>query len=214
MLVPVVAPTGDRIGEMAVPEALAAPKVSPHVLWQVSTAQHANRRLGSASTKTRAEVRGGGAKPWRQKGTGRARHGSRRSPIWVGGGVAHGPRPRSWRLGSTQKMRRHAFALAMADKLREEQVKVVDPLAVSDYSVNLVLEMLQGVEAGKRVLMLLGEPDGKLRQAAGNLPWVRVRLLRTVELRDLAWADSVLLSRPAAQALLEEGARWRVNGRS
>ena len=214
MVVPVLTPTGERKGEMPVPESLAQPKASTHVLWQVVTAQHANRRLGSASTKSRGEVRGGGRKPWRQKGTGRARHGSRRSPIWVGGGVAHGPKPRSWRTGVTQKMSRHAFALAIADKLKEEKVTVVDPLTVDGYDVNLVLEMLQSVNAGQRVLVLLHEPQPTLYKSAGNLRRVKVRLLPTVELADVLWADSVLLSAQAAHALLEEGARWRVNGKS
>ncbi len=214
MVVPVLTPTGERKGEMAVPDGLAQPKASPHVLWQVSTAQQADRRVGSASTLRRSEVSGGGAKPWRQKGTGRARHGSRRSPIWKGGGVAHGPKPRDWRMGSTQKMRRHAFALALAEKLRDERVVVVDPLTVEDYDVKLVLQLLENVKAGKRTLVLLQEPDGRLYKSAGNLRRVKVRLLPTVELREVLWAESVLLSPQAAQALFEEGARWRVNGRS
>jgi len=132
----------------------------------------------------------------------------------VGGGIAHGPKPRSWRTGVTQKMRRHAFALAMAAKLRQEKVTVVDPLTVDGYDVKVVLEMLASVNAGQRVLVLLHQPQQTLYKSAGNLRRVKVRLLPTVELAEVLWADSVLLSAEAAHALLEEGARWRVNGKS
>jgi len=196
---------------MAVPEALAAPRVSPLLLWQVVTVQQANRRQGTASSKRRGEVSGGGRKPWRQKGTGRARHGSIRSPIWVGGGVAHGPRPHSYRGRITQKMRQRAFALALASKLAQERVRVVDPLSAEQYKTGAVRALLQklGLGNGERTLMLLREPDAKLYRSAHNLPGVRVRLLPTVEIAEVLWADSILLSRGAAQALFEEGQRWQ-----
>ncbi len=143
------------------------------VLHQVVTAQLAAARSGTQSTKTRAEVRGGGTKPFRQKGTGRARAGSTRSPIWVGGGVALGPKPRSYAQRTPKKMVQLALRSALSDRASQGRVALVDAWGFDEPSTKAALASLAALELAGRVLVVLGEEDGIADRSFGNLPEVQ-----------------------------------------
>ena len=183
MKLDVKSPTGTGAGTVDVPDELFGIEPNTAVMHQVVTAQLAAARSGTHSTKTRAEVRGGGAKPWRQKGTGRARQGSIRAPHWRGGGVAHGPKPRDYRQRTPKKMIRLALRSALSDRASEGKVVVVDDWGISEPST----------KGGVRLLEALG-----LREKGSRAPRVLLVLFRTEEavwksLRNLGDRVQILL---------------------
>ena len=160
---------GGPAGSVALDEAVFG--IQPHVpvMHQVVTAQLAAARAGTQSTKTRAEVRGGGAKPYRQKGTGRARQGSTRSPQWIGGGVALGPKPRSYAQHTPKKMVRLALRSALSDRASEDRVAVVDRWDFEVPRTKDAVAALEAIGVSGRVLVVLGEEDGYADRSFGNL---------------------------------------------
>lgn len=164
------------------------------VLHQVVTAQLAAARAGTAATKTRALVRGGGAKPWRQKGLGRARHGSIRSPIWVGGGVAHGPHPRSYRQRTPKKMKRLALRSALSARAAEEAIKVVDDFDWSNPKTKQAVALLESMDAGGKTLVVLNQLDGSAGRSFRNLPDVRLVEPGHLTAYDVLWSDQVVFT--------------------
>ncbi|MBW3666890.1 MAG: 50S ribosomal protein L4 [Actinobacteria bacterium] len=164
------------------------------VLHQVVTAQLAAARAGTASTKTRAEVRGGGRKPWRQKGLGRARHGSIRSPQWVGGGVAHGPSPRDYAQRTPKKMKRLALRSALSARASESAIKVVDDIDWATPKTKQAVALLEKMEAAGKILVVISQLDGAAGKSFRNLP--RVRLVEPGHLTayDVLWSDQVLFT--------------------
>ena len=151
-------------------EVFAVENVSHELLKQAYTAYLANGRLGTATTKTRGEVRGGGRKPWRQKGTGRARHGSIRSPIWVGGGVVFGPKPRDYRQSMPKKARRAAMRSALSAKVRDGELIVVDALTLPEPKTKRMAAVLTNLSAERKPLIVLAERDRNVELSARNLP--------------------------------------------
>jgi large subunit ribosomal protein L4 len=199
--------TGKEIGSVELPEALFAAPVNEAVIHQVVTAQLAGRRLGTHDTKTRGEVRGGGRKPWRQKGTGRARQGSRRAPHWAGGGTVFGPHPRSYEQRLPRKMKRLALRGALTAKLNEAAVRVVDDLGPETIRTRDLVGSLQALGAGdgkeRRVLVVAPARDPVLELSARNLPKVEVLLADSLNVVDLLKADLVLIEQ-AALGRMEE----------
>lgn len=164
------------------------------VLHQVVTAQLAAARSGTAATKTRALVRGGGAKPWRQKGLGRARHGSIRSPIWVGGGVAHGPQPRSYRQRTPKKMKRLALRSALSARASEEAIRVVDDIDWATPKTKQAVTLLEAMEATGKTLVVLNQLDGSAGRSFRNLPDVRLVEPGHLTAYDVLWSDQVVFT--------------------
>lgn len=164
------------------------------VLHQVVTAQLAAKRSGTASTKTRAEVRGGGAKPWRQKGLGRARHGSIRSPIWVGGGVAHGPKPRSYAQRTPKKMKRLALRSALSARASESAVMVVDTIDWAEPKTKQARALLAAIGTGTKTLLVLNRADQVASKSFRNLPEVAILDPAHVTAYDVLNADSVVFT--------------------
>lgn len=160
---------GKEAGKCDLPEGLFGLKADKHLLHEAVTAYLANQRRGCACTKTRSEVSGGGRKPWKQKGTGRARQGSTRSPIWRHGGVTFGPKPRSYRQELPVAKRRLALAHALSAKLAGGYVVVLDKLSISKPKTAELYEVLLALNAGKKPL-LVSTPDAKVSQAAKNVP--------------------------------------------
>ncbi len=165
-------PDGGTAGTVELDEAIFGIEPNMAALYQAVTAQRAARRSGSHSTLTRAEVRGGGAKPWRQKGTGRARHGSIRSPQWVGGGIAHGPKPRDYRQKVNRKTVRLALRSALSDRARSERVMVIDEWRFAQPRTKDAIAVLENLSLSGQVLLVLGDSDA--HRTAGrsfrNLP--------------------------------------------
>ena len=188
-----------RIDGTVIDQVVLSPEIFgivPHaaVLHQVITAQLASARAGTQSTRTRAEVRGGGAKPFRQKGTGRARQGSTRAPQWVGGGVALGPKPRSYRQRTPKKMIRLALCSALSDRAAEGRVALVDEWTFETPRTKDAVAALGALELEGRVLVVLGPEDGIADRSFANLP--RVQTLQTTELNayDVLRSDWVVFT--------------------
>ncbi|MDD3428966.1 MAG: 50S ribosomal protein L4 [Oscillospiraceae bacterium] len=164
----------------------------------------ANQRQGTQSTKTRSEVRGGGRKPWRQKGTGRARQGSIRSPQWTHGGIALGPKPRDYSYTLNKKVKRLALLSSLSDKAQNGNLIVVDTLAVNEYKTKAVIDMLKAVGADtKRVLIATAELDSKLVKSANNIPGVKTTLANQVNTYEVLLAGKLVVSVDAAKKLEE-----------
>ena len=164
------------------------------VLHQVITAQLAAKRSGTASTKTRAEVRGGGRKPWRQKGLGRARQGSIRSPQWVGGGVAHGPKPRDYTQRTPKKMKRLALRSALSARASEAAVKVIEDIDWAAPKTKQAVTLLQAVGAKGKALVVLSKLDGVAGRSFRNLPDVLLCEPGHLTPYDVLWADQVVFT--------------------
>jgi large subunit ribosomal protein L4 len=202
--VTVVSLAGKEVGQRELPPELFEAKVSVPLMHQVVVAGLASLRRGTHSTKTRGEVRGGGKKPWRQKGTGRARQGSIRSPQWSGGGVAHGPQPRSHDLRVNKKMKRGALRSALSDALASGKLAALDRLEGFDEpKTKRAAEILDALELRGRILLVLPGPseDGAVEKSFRNLPEVRVAYARSLGVYELLAADRVLFTQAALDTL-------------
>jgi len=195
--------TGKTVGSVELADALFAAPVNAAVLHQVVTAQQAGRRTGTHDTKTRGEVRGGGAKPYRQKGTGRARQGSKSAPHYRGGGAVFGPHPRSYEQRLPRKMKRLALRGALTAKLGDAAIKVIDAFALEAIKTRDLAGVLGALEAHGRVLVVAPGRDERLELSARNLPTVEVILADSLNVVDLLKADVVLIEQPAL-ARMEE----------
>jgi large subunit ribosomal protein L4 len=197
---------GEVTGERDLPEEHFGGEVRPGVMHQVVTAQLAAARSGTASTKTRSEVRGGGQKPWRQKGTGRARHGSSRSPIWVGGGTVFGPKPRSHAVRVNKKMRRAALRSSLADRQGEGRLWVLDGF---DHSkTKQAAACLERAGISGRVLVVLDPADeGSIAvdRAFRNLPGVAFALFGALATYDVLVSDHVVFTSGALERFVARG---------
>lgn len=189
--------SGKNVGSVELSDELFAAPVNAAVLHQVVTAQLAGRRIGTHDTKTRGEVRGGGRKPYRQKGTGRARQGSRTAPHYRGGGAVFGPHPRSYEQRLPRKMKRLALRGALTAKLGDEQLKVIDTFGLDAIKTKELAGVLRALDATGRVLVVAPGRDQTLELSARNLPTVEVILADSLNVVDLLKADLVLIEQPA-----------------
>jgi large subunit ribosomal protein L4 len=195
--------TGASLGDVELNAELFAAPVNAAVLHQVVTAQLAGRRVGTHDTKTRGDVRGGGKKPYRQKGTGRARQGTPTAPHYRGGGAVFGPHPRSYEQRLPRKMRRLALRGALTAKLGDEAIRIVDAFGLEAIKTRDVVTILAALKATGRVLVVAPNGDEKLRLSARNLPTVEVILADSLNVVDLVNADTVVIEQPAL-ARMEE----------
>jgi large subunit ribosomal protein L4 len=187
--------TGKASGKVELDDALFSVDPNVPVMHQVVTAQLAARRAGTQSTKTRAEVAGGGAKPWRQKGTGRSRQGSIRAPQWRGGGVALGPKPRSYRQRTPKKMVRLALASALSDRRADGKVVVLDDWGIDAPSTRQAVEVLGKVGVEGRVLAVLTRDDDAVWKSLRNLPDVHVLTSDQLNAYDVLVSDYVVFTK-------------------
>ena len=195
--------TGKDLGIVELSDVLFSAPVNAAVLHQVVTAQLAGRRIGTHDTKTRAEVRGGGRKPYRQKGTGRARQGSRTAPHYRGGGVVFGPHPRSYEQRLPRKMKRLALRGALTAKYGDEAIKVIDSFGLEAIRTRELVGVLGALGAKGRVLVVAPSRDQRLELSARNLPTVEVILADSLNVVDLLKADVVLIEQPALDRMTE-----------
>ena len=195
---------GKATGDQTLPEELFGGEVNVPLMHQVVTAQLAEARSGTASTKTRSEVRGGGQKPWRQKGTGRARHGSSRSPIWVGGGTVFGPKPRSYSQRVNKKMRAAALRSALADKVNDKALFVLD--GFTETKTKAAAAALKGAGIEGRVLIVLDPQDEAsvvVDRAFQNLGSAAFALHGSLSTYDVLVADAVVFTKSALERFAE-----------
>jgi len=189
--------TGASVGSVELSDELFAAPVHEAVLHQAVTAQLAGRHLGTADTKTRGEVRGGGRKPYRQKGTGRARQGSRRAPHYRGGGMIFGPHPRSYEQRLPRKMKRMALRGALTAKFGDDAIKVIDTFGLEEIKTRELAGVLAALNAAGRVLVVAPGRDERLEMSSRNLPTVEVIHADSLNVVDLIQADVVLIEQPA-----------------
>lgn len=199
----VISSEREKVGEIVVPSGIADQPPREHLLYEAVRAQLASRRSGTAATKTRSQVRGGGRKPWRQKGTGRARAGSTRSPIWVGGATVFGPQPRSYAYRLPRSARKTALRAALAHKLRAQALVVIDEIRFDQPKTKQMVDLLTRLELGDSVLLLLGEADVNVQKSARNLPGVKVLLSPGLNVYDLLRYRKVLATQAAVRQIAE-----------
>lgn len=187
---------GARKGEVELSSEIFGVEPNTAVMHQVVTAQLAAARSGTASTKTRSEVRGGGSKPWRQKGLGRARHGSIRAPQWAGGGVAHGPKPRSYAQRTPKKMRRLALRSALSARAAAGQIKVVETFDIWDEpKTKQAVALLEAMAVAGKVLLIAEDHERTAIKSFRNLEHVIASNLGQANTYDVLWADTIIMSR-------------------
>lgn len=186
----------EKVGELDLKEEIFGVEVKGHILHEVVTWQRACRRSGSASTKTRGEVRGGGHKPWRQKGTGRARSGSSRSPIWRGGGTTFGPRPRSYAYSLPKQVRRQALKMALSSKVADGRLLVLDAYPHTTPKTKDFVKVLEAFEISK-ALFITPEAYDVLELSARNVPGVQVMPTMGLNVYDILKYEHLVLFSPA-----------------
>jgi len=201
MQVPLYNQAGQQIGTTELRDDIFAIEPNKPVMHQALVRQLANARQGTASTKTRAEVAGGGAKPWRQKGTGRARQGSTRSPQWRHGGVVFGPTPRSYEQKMPLKMRRLALRSALSAKVAEGQVRVVEDLKLDAPKTREMETILGGLQVQASALIVLPEANPTVQKSAANLPDVKTLRANYLNVRDLLGYDVLVLPLGAVKVI-------------
>ena len=200
--VPVLDADGKKVADRELPADLFEATVSVPLMHQVVVAGLASIRAGTRSTKTRGDVSGGGKKPWRQKGTGRARQGSTRAPQWTGGGVAHGPQPRDFEMRVNKKMKRGALRSALTDALASGKLAVVDELSFAEPKTKQAAAMLDALELDGRVLVVLPAPtEGTIERSFRNLPQVRIAYAPSLGTYELLAADRVVFTQAALDVL-------------
>jgi large subunit ribosomal protein L4 len=194
---------GSKGAKVELSDELFAAPIKEGLVHQAVVHQMASRRVGTADTLTRGEVSGGGAKPWRQKGTGRARQGSRRSPQWKGGGVVFGPHPRGYDQKMNAKMRRAALRSVLSAKADEDALRVVEGFDLEKIGTRAFAERLAGWDAGGKVLVVLAARDAVVERSCRNLRAVRVILADSLNVVDLLEADTVVFTRDALERAQE-----------
>lgn len=194
---------GKSIQEVELKEDIFNIEVNEHAVYLVVKNILANRRQGTQSAKTRAEVRGGGRKPWRQKGTGRARQGSIRSPQWKGGGVVFAPKPRDYSYTTPKKVRRLALKSVLTSKVQENELILVDALKLEEAKTKAMVQALKALKAAKKSLILVGEGNESVARAAKNIAGVKVLNIQNINVYDLLKYDSLILDQEALNKIQE-----------
>lgn len=188
---------GEQVGEVDLNPELFDAKVNEALMHQAVVMQLANQRRGTASTRERSEIRGGGRKPWRQKGTGRSRHGSIRSPLWVGGGITFGPKPRDFGLAMPKKARRQAIKSALTSRVKSGSLRVLEELSFPRPKTREMVQVLKNLNTGKRVLVVTGEPDQNVAKSARNIPGISTLPAYQLNVYDILDCEHIIFTREA-----------------
>ena len=200
----VVDMTGKEVGTVEfLSDAVVERGVNAAVLHAAVRAYLMNQRQGTQSTLTRSEVSGGGIKPWKQKGTCRARQGSTRSPQWTHGGIALGPKPRKYRVDLNKKVKRIAMQSALVSKLNDNALVVVDAIKTDAYKTKTMVNMLSGIGAGKKALVVLDNNDPMVVKSFANIPGVKTAQHNTINVYDILNCDTLVCAKAAAEKISE-----------
>ena len=194
---------GEVVGDIELNEAIFGIEVNEHVVYEVVKNHLANRRQGTQSAKTRAEVRGGGRKPWRQKGTGRARQGSIRAPQWKGGGVVFAPKPRSYRYSVPKKVRRLAMKAVLSSKVLEGELRILDVLTIDAFSTKKAKEILKNLSLETKTMIVLPEGNDMIIKSFANLPKVETVVVDYMNVYDLMRFDNLIIVKDALSKIEE-----------
>lgn len=200
---PVLNAAGKELEKISLDEKIFNDKINLSSVYQVVNQFRANQRKGLASTKTRGEVSGGGKKPWKQKGTGRSRHGSSRSPIWKGGGVTFGPRGRDFSLSLPRKMRRLALRSALSLKAGHQGVGILEKLSFDQPSTKRVVKMLENLKIAGRVLFIVKDMEENVLKSVRNIPEAKMISVRNLNVHDLMNYEHLLIEKEALSSMEE-----------
>ena len=203
----VVDMAGKEVGEITLSEKVFGATVNPAVLHSAVRAYLLNQRQGTQSTLTRTEVSGGGKKPWKQKGTGHARQGSTRSPQWTHGGIALGPKPRSYRVSLTKGQKRAALFSALSSKVAGNEMIVIDSITATEYKTKAMVEMLGAVGAAKKALIVLPEVNEFVIKSCDNIEGVKTTQWNTINVYDILNCDTLIVAKDAVAKIEEVYAR-------
>ena len=194
---------GEKISEIELSESVFGIEPSVPAMHLCVVNYLANQRQGTQSTLTRGEVSGGGKKPWKQKGSGRARQGSTRSPQWYHGGIAHGPKPREYGFSINKKVKRLAMKSALSSKVADDEILVLDAFGVEEIKTKEVAKILAALPTGKKTLIVLPEKDDVLYKSARNIAGVKVSLVNTLNVYDILNCDKLLVLQDAVSKIEE-----------
>ena len=191
---------GETVGEIDLNDEIFNVEINEHAVYEVIKNQLANKRQGTQSAKTRGEVRGGGRKPWRQKGTGRARQGSIRAPHWPGGGVVFAPKPRDYSYKVPKKVKRVAMKSALTSKVLNEEIIVLEELSLQEPKTKEMVKILENINAKKKALIVMDEKDINVVKSARNIPNVETTLVNTLNVYDILNFDSFIITKDAVKS--------------
>ena len=194
---------GTKVGTIDLSDSIFGIEPNAAVMHHMVVNYLANQRQGTQSALTRAEVSGGGKKPWRQKGTGRASQGSPRSPQWTHGGIVFAPKPRSYRFTVNKKVRRLAMKSAFSTKAMENEIIVVDSISMNEYKTKTIVAMLKAIGAEKKALIVLPEVDSKIIKSASNIPGVKTAQVNTLNVYDILNANKLVIVKDAVSKIEE-----------
>ena len=194
---------GKEVGTIELSEKIFGAQINTALLHAAVRTYLMNQRQGTQSTLTRSEVSGGGKKPWKQKGTGRARQGSTRSPQWVHGGIALGPKPRTYRLAMNKKAKRVALFSALSSKVAAGEMLVLSAVATAEYKTKVMADMLAAVGAAKRTLIVLPEVDAKVIKSCANIPGVKTAVTNALSVYDILNCDTFIVTEAAVKKIEE-----------
>ena len=195
--------TGKEVGEMTLSDAIFGAEVNEAVLHAAVRTYLMNQRQGTQSTLTRSEVSGGGKKPWRQKGTGRARQGSTRSPQWTHGGIALGPKPRLYKVSINKKIKKIAMKSVLTSKVQDNELIVLDNIALDAYRTKTVVEMLKAIGVEKKALIVSAEKDEYLVASAKNIPGVATSMASNINVYELLKYNTLVVTKAAVEKIEE-----------
>ncbi len=194
---------GNIIGDIELKDSIFGVEVNKNAVHIAVLNQLANKRQGTQSTKTRAEVSGGGAKPWRQKGTGRARQGSTRSPQWTKGGIALGPKPRSYKYSIPKKVKRLALKSALSSKVNDDELLVLDSLKLDEIKTKEMSRILENLKVDKSALVVLADKDDIIYKSIRNIPFVKSALVNTINVYDILKHEKFIVTKEAVRKIEE-----------
>ncbi len=192
---------GEEIKNIDLDDAVFNIDVNQDSIYYAIQNELANKRVGTASTKTRAQVRGSGAKPWKQKGIGRARAGSRKSPIWVGGGVAFGPKPRDYSYTIPKKMKRLAIVSILSLKAKEDRIKIVEDFTIESGKTKDIMRIFKNLVKEERTVLILKDDDEMIKRAARNIPWLSYLSYNRLRAHDIFYGKKLIIQESAAVKL-------------
>ena len=199
----VVDMTGKSVGTVELADSIFAVEPNTAVMHQMVVSYLANQRQGTQSALTRSEVSGGGKKPWRQKGTGRARQGSTRAPQWTHGGIVFAPKPRSYSFSVNKKVKRLAMKSALSAKANENEIIVVDAIALDEFKTRVIADMLKAIGVDRKALIVLPEVDKKVIKSAANIPGIKTAQVNELNVYDILNADKLVIVKAAVSKIEE-----------
>jgi large subunit ribosomal protein L4 len=195
--------SGEQVGEIELNDDVFGIEINAHVMYEAVKVYLANQRQGTQSAKTRSEVRGGGRKPWRQKGTGRARQGSIRSPQWKGGGVVFAPKPRDYSMQLPKKIRRLALKSAFSSKAENNEIIVLDQLSMEGPKTKEMIKVLNNLKVDKKALIVMPEKDNNVVLSARNIPGVKTTEVNTLNVYDILNYNTFIITQDAVKKVEE-----------